>query len=180
MIQTFRQEWDSAKKLAREVYQISDNHIAKTSKLMSNKFIEHLKREYRITKELYEQGINVPKPEGIFNVNLTFFDSVHKDYVSFTKPTLVMEYISGKSFEQVSAETGSQIDEMNKLWKLAFEEINKAEKLGFVPVDSGEVNDGNQIWCPERNKVYLIDFEYWGYHPPKFSQKLKYFWRNLI
>jgi len=126
-----------------EVYRISDTHVAKVEKFHD---INSLEEEFDIAKELYEKGISVPKPEGIFPVGM-----------SKTKMQgFVMEYIYGKTFDEVYQRDEELFYQVKKLRE---KEINKVKDLGFYPKDF--LNNKNNIWQPDEEKVYLIDFGRW-------------------
>ena len=106
-----------------------------------NSAIRMLRKEYIITKHLYEKGVNVPQPLGIFNLKNSGLQ--FKRYPSF-----VMEHI-----KEDSTLTGSESE------KLYCEQINRAKKLGFYPYDSWSFKNTIISDC----KIYLIDFGLWQF-----------------
>jgi len=150
------------------VYRISNKHAAKVPRESSGR--GNLKKESRIAEILFEEGVSVPKPEGIFKIrNLDLISSV------IPAEAFVMEYIAGKTgFEFFSDSLFFKRDSSGFVGTPSFlkhseeyahvknlhdEEIKKARELGFLSFDA-EFR-GNFIWSPERDRVYLIDFGMW-------------------
>ena len=65
-----------------------------------------------------------------------------------------MEYIDGQNLFQI--EPGKF---KNRIIRLRDEEVSAAKKMGFETGDA--YYPGNVIWCPSREKIYLVDFTYW-------------------
>lgn len=105
--------------------------------------LELLKDEYKIQKFLYENGVNVPHPKGVFKVNLETI---------LERPTLgfVMEYI--KNGQLISKVEDS--NERIKAERYAERELKKAKALGVHRHKKDEKY--NIMW--DGKKAYLIDF----------------------
>ncbi|MDO8516937.1 MAG: hypothetical protein Q7S33_02325 [Nanoarchaeota archaeon] len=153
-MKTFEQEFDYARPLGSgihgSVYQISDIHAAK---FYDEQNVSDPDKECKIAKELYKNNINVPKPEGVFKIDLkaknTFLSQKH---------AFVMEYLPGYILEDVPSNEIKRLG-LNELAEI---ELEKARKLGFLTIDSEpRRNNSNQIWCPDRNRIYIIDFVNW-------------------
>jgi len=125
------------------VFRISNNHAAKTPIIPHEITLKNLEKEFEIAKILFDKGISVPKPEGIFFI---------KYDIHFLK-SFIMEYIEGKNGFEISNEEYSY---SARLWR---EELERARGLGFITYDSSHA--GNFIWSPKKEKIYLIDFEMW-------------------
>ncbi|MDP3027418.1 MAG: hypothetical protein Q8N63_06930 [Nanoarchaeota archaeon] len=143
-----------------KVYKISDNHVAKIPRqsfraletLGLSDCIQRYWQEPLITRAMYEKGISVIKPEGIFQVPAGI-ECDGSDSFAF-----VMEYVDGKTLkEQRNTLPGAKFEEIKKLY---YGEVDKAGDLGFIAGDAG---DHNCIWLPEKEKLYLIDFFEWNF-----------------
>ena len=119
---------------------VGDSHVVKFKRFWGIEFKPFSEHEFQVAKALYNLGISIPKPEGVFEIE----HPKTRDIV----PGFVMEYIPGKKVN---------INENNKI-ELLLDEIKKVREYGFETID---VNIDNAIWCPERRKIYLIDFEGW-------------------
>ncbi|MEK6936379.1 MAG: hypothetical protein AABW67_06335 [Nanoarchaeota archaeon] len=134
------------------VYRISENHVAKIDEDVT--FIDSLKHQYDICKKLYEKSISVPKPEGVFQIQIK----------GIPIPAFIMQFIEGFNIKKIkdSPDLMKQLklsaDDVNRICYLHTAEVIKAERLGFHPTDGGY---NNGIWSPSENKNYLIDFSYW-------------------
>ena len=141
-----------------EVYDLKNNLIGKTLKNSpflkrgqifnkeSSRNLFYLENELNICSELFELGINVPKPNGLFLIHNTFLDEF--------RPAFVMEKIKNIDLRDF------RISELTKISKKVQEQIKKAESLGFIPSDDVEKLE-NVLYDPKNNKVYLIDFAFW-------------------
>jgi len=141
------------------IYRISENHVAKiphdrnVDEWLRNdeSAIESIVNEYKIARELFDGGVCVPKPEGVFNIHMGLEPPVllerGRDY-----PGFVMEYIPGESLEgYMGRDYGLRV-------AMYDEELEKAEELGFLTIDA---EDCNGIWSPVKGKVYICDFGEW-------------------
>jgi len=146
---------------------ISDDHIAKLPR--KNKGLEGLTNEFLTCKFLYDRGVNVPKPEGIFKVKrrglTNLFGLFGEDRVGF-----VMQWLKGHTLWDYDIfPTQSQIE-------LFDQEVKKCQDLGFyaedhhlydsesVPLEMRDHCYRNGIYVPAEDKVYLIDFSRWKNH----------------
>ena len=104
--------------------------------------------DYGIAKLLYDKGVSVPKPEGVFIVPIEMGSDKRC-------PSFVMEYVQGYTLRELEGtEFRHRVD---GLAQRAKDEIGKAERLGFTPKDLC----GGILWNPQNDKVYLIDFTQW-------------------
>lgn len=169
------------------VYKISDDHVAKVRRELTCPYLDdldfeycvcRLREEYEIAKELYDEGISVPKPEGIYKFKpewapntqiMTHWRTLREKgtlpnkynpktgvRTSAIVPAYFMEYVNGQTVEQLHKKDPKTA---NKAIASAHAEIKKAESLGFLPCD--ELHLWNIIWSEERNKAVLIDFSSW-------------------
>jgi len=122
------------------IHMVGNGHVVKFKRFGGMEFKPFSEHEYKIAKALYSLGISVPKPEGIFNIE---HPKTH-----LIVPGFVMEYIPEKRLI-----IGGNYE--SALWS---REIKEVRRHGFDPFDSGT---DNVIWCPQRNRIYLIDFEGW-------------------
>ena len=127
-----------------EVYGLSDRHVIKLPYLKRGLY---LLRELVILLHLYENGVSVPKPEGIFKIAVNKKDRSHlRRLVNVEKAGLVMERVHGE--EPYSA---NAIELMGV-------ELDKCRRLGYICIDAGR---SNAIYDTDHDKVYLIDFGSW-------------------
>lgn len=122
------------------IYMVGDSHVVKFKRYGGMEWRIFSEKEYEIARALYSMGISVPKPEGVYEIE----HPKTKDIV----PGFVMEYIPEKRLI-----IGGNYE--SGLWA---REIKKVRGYGFEILDSGVENT---IWCPQRKKIYLIDFEGW-------------------
>ncbi|MBW2978266.1 hypothetical protein KY331_05455 [Candidatus Woesearchaeota archaeon] len=132
------------------VLRLSASHAAKLhlENPPSRMSLRSLEEECSIAKGLYDSGVSVPKPLGVFQVSVDLGSVSYRNH-----PAFVMEYVPGRTLNGLSPET----QETAKALRDA--EIAKAREAGFVPGDYSW--EGNTIWSPQRQRAYLIDFETW-------------------
>jgi len=117
---------------------------------------ERLAREFEIQRQLYEGGISVPRPEGIFACTFPLFE-----HISFFKkyfPGLIMERLYG--VKGTHALYGKSCTEDEKLTGMMEAEFDRAMALGFKK--SIDACLDNTIYNPEIDKLWLIDFGGWS------------------
>jgi tRNA A-37 threonylcarbamoyl transferase component Bud32 len=127
-----------------KVYEIDDNYVIKVGK--------RIDKEYRIAKELYEAGIPVPKPIGVFDVEVE-----HSYGKVRVEKGFVMELVRNDMCRL------EKEDKLRRRYKL---ELKKCRKLGFIPRDYywPECFGGkrhNILYNEKQDKIYLIDFGAW-------------------
>ena len=105
-----------------------------------------IKNEYEVAKFLYENGVSVPRPNGIFALRLPDGENTSLFFRRF--PAFVMEYISESEYFVDS-------QERRLVAELVQTEVKKAADLGVFLSD---INLHNKLYVRERQKVYLIDF----------------------
>jgi len=145
------------------VYAISPNHVAKAQgfyALLVNLEgkVHALRAEYCIADKLYDAGISVPKPEGVFLVSLntskSFDEEMKHRSVHETVPAFVMEWLKDTILvEEIKSSSEKEFAEL-----LREKELSKARAIGFYSYDA---HWHNALWDKEKEKVYLIDFERW-------------------
>ncbi len=158
-------EWPETPQVNRwydNVRRISETHVVKVLRYVHSIYgsdetqryavaaLKKLHDEYVLQKQAYDLGLSVPKPEGIFEVKTSSNPLL--------KPGFVMEYIEGPVLAKLLDEGKKDISA--NVIKLMFDELDKAFRLGFIPED---YNYSNVIWCPKKDKVYLIDLEQWRF-----------------
>lgn len=130
------------------VYRLGQDKVAKFEKKRSplatisyrGKGIKH---EYEVAKFLYENGVSVPQPFGVFNLK----PPVRECRLFLLRfPAFVMEYIPQSEID---------FDERKFVVELIEMERKKAADLGVFLSD---IHNGNSLYVHERQRVYLIDF----------------------
>lgn len=115
--------------------------------------MEKLKHEHEIHAELYRGGVQVPKPEGIFNLHLEGRLDRLFGRRNFVLPSIVMQRIYG-----IPSNSPEVMPFFQNVHDQFCEELEKVRRLGFVPgIDHGS----NILFDPKEQKLYLIDFESW-------------------
>lgn len=135
------------------VFRVSNFHVAKVCKSHIGSLetkVDWLTHQNDIAQKAYAKGISVPEPVGVFNVELRLAKNKDQKIV----PGFIMEYINGRLLSDIDKK------ELKKVKDLWYSEKEKALQSGFIIFDAYE---HNAIWCPERERVYLIDFEGWSY-----------------
>jgi len=133
------------------VFLISEGVVAKTppiGKQFSDPvFLEQLAREADIAEGLYERGISVPKPHGLFSLDFSYDGRTVENIPSF-----VMDFIDGIHYWELGGKFKERIE------FLYSREIKKAISVDFVPDD---VKESNSKFVPDQDRIYLIDFTLW-------------------
>lgn len=112
--------------------------------------IEMLQHEAVINKELYESGISVPEPFGVFAV------SAPAVYSPPLVPAFLRELISGKKYSDLPNQREKVHAKM-----LHQRELDKASSLGYIiPSDHGDTYQ-NCLFRLEEDKAILFDFGNW-------------------
>ena len=140
------------------VYAISPQHVAKVLKRDRSPHgkEESLEIELENLTALYNAGISVPKPEGIYKVRIRWFETAF-GLLFPEKEALVMERIYGTRIESTA---GRKLQ--SRVYTLYFRELKKAFHSGFISDDhivvgpSGKVYR-NAIYDPKRDKIFLTD-----------------------
>lgn len=110
--------------------------------------VERATSEYEITRLAHAAGISVPRPEGVFCLNVSGSQVSYRDV-----PAFVMQYIDGIRLSDCWD------DDDKRARQLRDEELMKAESLGFKSGDFR--NPANSIYCPKEDKIVLIDLAKW-------------------
>lgn len=139
--------------LVAKVYRVrlwDDVTILVGAELWSPRTICYALREAVIADRLYQAGVSVPKPEGVFALRLPESKS--------TIPAFVMELITGVSHSHLEySQYASARDQY-------YAEEAKAKQMGFYNLDT-EL-DHNTLYVVGENDIraYLHDFSGWR-HP---------------
>ena len=132
------------------VYAITDNHVAKVYNwpyLGDN--LRDMQEEYENTREAWRAGISVPKPEGVFEVDIRWWKTAFGLFFPKRK-AFVMEWIHGVRADDKGLDKGHG----KRARELFHKEVEKCESLGFF---SGDFRLNNAIYVPYEKKIYLID-----------------------
>lgn len=124
------------------VYRISDSLVAKVPYYQYR--IGDLDHEYRMCLELNLVGVAVPRPEGVFEVDIPG---------GSPSAALVMEFIEGQKLARIKSGRIKTI-----ALKSMEEEITKARDYSFITRDCGV---HNSIFVAKEEQTYLIDFSGW-------------------
>ncbi|MDP4039214.1 MAG: hypothetical protein Q8P57_01380 [Candidatus Pacearchaeota archaeon] len=118
---------------------------------------EKVQNEYEICKKLYENGVSVPKPYGVFMLKNPSDEEWTELWFPRRFPAFVMEYINGSvpHPKYLRPELHKRVDE------LVATERDKIEGLGIRPSDA--MGWENTLWVPEKEQIYLIDFSRWQF-----------------
>lgn len=146
------------------VYMISDDRVAKFawcrrglesmffSVTRNPKKVQH---EYEICKYLYENGVSVPKPIGVFK--LKGLSPEWSDFpFHFRYPAFVMQYVPGfaPNPRYASEETMRAFDEGLRI---------ELEKISRLDVNPSDICVDNTLFSRSDKKLYLIDFNQWTF-----------------
>lgn len=120
-------------------------------------FIERKQKEYEMLLRAYDAGLSVPKPQGVFNLEIR---DIVKSFKTIIEPAivpgLVMEYISGRYIDKIVSE-----NEQKEANRQLNTQVKKAEELGFLPVN--HYTFLNSIWVSKEKRLYLIDISDWRF-----------------
>ncbi|MBI4151346.1 hypothetical protein HY496_00105 [Candidatus Woesearchaeota archaeon] len=131
------------------------------SRLMDKSIDEELRWEYAMAQRLYDEGVSVPQPHGLYTIRMPSPGSS-----LIERPAFVMERVYGIKIFQLE-ESGST--DWPVAHSLLCEEIQKVRSLGFNPID---FSDGaNAFYLPVEQRVVLFDFGFWS-HPEIKKEKI--------
>ncbi|MBN1793268.1 hypothetical protein JW826_06305 [Candidatus Woesearchaeota archaeon] len=151
------------------IYRLGKDKVAKFEKTIAREIPsstgKKTKREYRMGRFLYENGISVPRPHGIELITLssdTQGVTWPRGFSSRAYPAFVMDYIEGVVLDDlvfsINAGTNTPWQERKHARKMYNREIEKVRDLFVAPLDLGL---HNSIWNREEDRIYLIDFQGW-------------------
>lgn len=127
------------------VYRISEQYAAKIIKTIFRGVLD-ISQEYKIARDLYDRGISVPRPIGVFDLDLPD---------GFVKKGFVYEY-----FPETAAEFLKRNPHHDgRIREIIQKELRKARGFGYIP--SPDANMHKNILISGREPV-LIDFGLWG------------------
>lgn len=135
----------SAGLVAKFVWSCGDDSIVDDSDMG----VYCLEKEYKIARELFEGGVSVPKPEGLFGVRA---DGLN--LISMQSRKLIPAFVMG----YVEAAEKMSFDEQAIRRDLADREGAKAIALGWNPPFDVY---WNALYVPQERRVYLSDFVLW-------------------
>lgn len=146
------------------VFRLSDDYAVKFKtegwplrKISDDNSVPYnLSSEFQVLRELYNRGVSVPKPFGVFRVDVQTLYPLHIStfFKQRSFPGLVMEYIPGVFIENAPKE------KRGELKARAFSEMSKAINLGLSYVQEGYNPNKNVLWVPESDKIYLTGFDF--------------------
>lgn len=139
----------------RYVFPIGDNLVVKTNSSLDveDEGWREILNGAKIQEELYNNGLFVPKPEGIIRVS--FEESLRKKFnLEKIQKGFLMERIRGQSLDNLWNSS-----DYSKYSDKYYFEIKLASFWGFDPRD---IFDNNAIVETSTGDVYMIDFDWWG------------------
>ncbi|MBT4376547.1 hypothetical protein HOD29_04190 [archaeon] len=111
----------------------------------ANKLID----EYNIGVNLYNHGISVPKPKGVFLVD--HLRSSYSKEISERNPAFLMEYLEGyKKIHTLGEKSGDRARE------LKYKEFAKFGRVDWFPHDFD--HDENLMYSEEKDDLKILDF----------------------
>jgi hypothetical protein len=124
-----------------------------------------LLHEQDICRVLYDNGVSVPEPIGVFKFR-EFKDSWRKvPFFPRYFPGFVMQNIQGtQPFPKYSS-----LEEQKMINQQHSEAVKKVNELGIIPID---LNFENALWVSEEQRLYLVDFGKWMFK----GETLEDFW----
>ena len=114
----------------------------------STSFGKRLLNEYSTYQEMHNAGISVPKQEGVYKVEIIWFETFFGLYYP-QKSAIVMERIHGIGCNLASGDLRKRVEELHRI------EIEKCNRLGFY--SAGERSLGNSMYSPKENRLYIVD-----------------------
>lgn len=124
------------------------NLVAKCYEENVDFWFKYLCWENYLQEKLFNEGISVPEPLGVYSVNS--FDKKFYD-------GLVMEEIV--NYKHMKELKNCEKEYVKKIFN---KEIEKAKDLYFTPAEDFD-NGFNALWRSDIEKLYLIDFTWWDY-----------------
>lgn len=141
-----------------EVYRLNENLVGKFSRPFSwihsnslkakKELLDAATKEFETARDLYSAGISVPRPLGVFSLDVADYGGI----IHGNMPVFVMDYVHG-------IRLGDCYEEYSRARELRDKELDKARDLGFIPGDS--ISGGNSIYCSSQDRTFLIDFARW-------------------
>lgn len=152
------------------VYLNSDLAIKVPRAILSNDNFD-LKKEFQIQKDIFSAGYFVPRPEGVFKVEIKcpeFYDFEHlrrSHQTSMNCDALFMERIHGKDLVEIRS-TGLEKNIGKDFDELKYEALIMASsiktKLGLSPKKYYSLRPRNIMYDFLNRHLVLIDFGDWG------------------
>lgn len=124
------------------VYRISNDKVAKFYRSFDE--AEH---EYKMCQGLYERGVSVPKPHGLFNIIVP-----EEIFNKNIWPAFVRQFIDGID----PRDAGFDGKGWRNFWNLQEEQVKKAMEVGILSHDLGSFS--NMLWVSSEQRIYFIDF----------------------
>lgn len=148
------------------VYKLTDDYVVK---VMFDDGHRDRNRDYEyiIANELYEAGISVPKPVGLFDVKVV---RAHYGRIFMEEGGFVLE--RGFVMDRVRDDKVECFDKGRELGQRLDRELTKCEELSFIPHDNCWYGRGghNVLYDKKQDKLYLIDFGLWE----------RKFWKRIL
>ena len=134
------------------IYELTEQHVVKVNRPDRDATVEDLVQESQVAHQLYNEGVSVPKPEGIFKVKIRWGKNLYGLWFP-TKIGFVMEKINGINGDEINGDLRKKVEELHQI------ELEKCWKLGFF---TGDIDLSNSIYDSVNAKSYLIDFYGWA------------------
>ena len=129
----------------------NNNLIAKIGNYQTQrtKDIQNLEEEYRIHKQVYNCGIKIPQPKGLYNI----YDVSKRKF----QKAIVMEKIDGMTLASYCLKVGPNspaCKEITQHWKKDSEKFGKQFDL--------KDNSSSNVIVDKDQKIHFIDPEFWS------------------
>jgi len=117
-----------------------------------------VRKEANIVKHLYENGVSVPTPYGVFEFKPARTERWTEIGLPRKFPAFVMQYIEGVVPHPKYLDSDTQ-DRVSELVEVEREKVRKLDRIKSFDAMGWE----NTIWVPKEDKIYLIDFSKWEF-----------------
>lgn len=132
------------------VFSVSEDLVVRVPNNL--RFFEMMLNGFEIQQELYDNGLFVPKPEGI--VKICFERGISRNYnLEENQKGFLMQKIKGERLRDLGS--GSLYLRCKEKYR---KQIEMAEELGFIPDDDEPRNALVEFGT---ENVYAIDFDSW-------------------
>ncbi len=118
---------------------------------VANSLIGKANHEFRIGERLYQEGVSVPKPEGVFLLDVPERNGnrLHRNV-----PAYVMALVEGVRIDKIKNKR-----QQRKARALRDAEVERSKNFCYPSRDA--LTDCNALFLPEEKRVVLIDFIGW-------------------
>ncbi|MEK6892544.1 MAG: hypothetical protein AABX25_05135 [Nanoarchaeota archaeon] len=115
---------------------------------IGRQLLEEYKEEYNIAADLYNAEISVPRPEGIYQVEIRWLETAFGLFFP-EKLAFVMERIHGTQANKTQGDLRKRVEELHRL------ELNKCHERGFYSAKHLSLND--VVYDSNRNNIVFVD-----------------------